>query len=258
MLQDRSIHQIVDYVDSKDCFPTVDIPGGICYFLWEREYDGDCLVTNMLKDGTPLTASRVLDEYPTFIRSNKAVSIVKKVSAFGEKTMDNVVSSRKPFGLESNTKFDENGDITLRNSSGLGKIKSTKITQGKELIPKWKTIVSKVCFEHAGTPDKNGQMRVLSVLQVMEPNSACTESYLVAGAFTSKEEADNLKEYLRTKFARFMLMQMLASMNMSKSSYQFLPVQDFSKAWTDKELYAKYKLSQDEIEYIEQVILPMP
>ena len=258
MLNDKSLRRIVDYVDSKDCFPTVDIPGGICYFLWEREYDGDCLVTNMLKDGTPLTSLRVLDEYPTFIRSNKAVSIVKKVGSLGEETMENMVSSRKPFGLESNTAFDKDGDVILRNSSGIGKVKHSRILSGEELLSKWKTIVSKVCFEHAGTPDKNGQMRVLSVLQVLQPNSACTESYLVAGSFDTEKEAENLKVYLKTKFARFLLMQMLASMNMSKSSYRFLPIQDFTKEWTDDELYKKYNLSIDEIEYIEQIILPMP
>ena len=258
MLNDDRIREIVDYVDSKDCFPTVDIPGGICYFLWERDSHGNCYVTNVGKNNNPLREERILNEYPTFIRSNQAVDIVKKVASFGEETMDKCVSSRKPFGLESNTKYEDSGDVILRSSSGLGKIKRSSIPAGHDLIPQWKTSVSKVCFEHAGTPDKNGQMRVLSVLQVLEPNSACTESYLVAGAFDTQDEAENLKGYLRTKFVRFLLMQMLASMNMSKSSYAFVPVQNFKRAWTDEELYKKYTLSQDEIDLIEATILPMP
>ena len=258
MLNDDRLHHIVDYVDSKDCFPTVDIPGGICYFLWERDYHGKCTVTNMDKNEKSNSEDRVLNEYPTFIRNNRAVDIVKKVTAKSEKMMDTFVSSRKPFGLESNTGFDENGDIILRSSKGLGKIKRDRITMGTELLPKWKTIVSKVSFEHAGQPDKNGQMRVLSILQVLEPNSAVTESYLVAGAFNSKEEAVNLQSYLRTKFVRFLLMQMLASMNMSKSTYSFVPVQDFTKSWSDSDLYRMYALNEDEIALIEQTILPMP
>ena len=119
-------------------------------------------------------------------------------------------------------------------------------------------IVSKVSFEHAGVPDKEGKMRVLSVVQKLEPHSACTESYLVAGAFTTEEEADNMISYLNTKFARFLIMQMLASMNMSKSSYSFVPIQDWSKSWNDVELYRKYKLSEEEIDFVEQIIRPMP
>ena len=166
--------------------------------------------------------------------------------------------SRKPFGLESKQQFDTDGDIILRNSSGLGKIRSSRLLSGFDLVDKWKVIVSKVSFEHAGVPDKEGKMRVLSVVQKLEPHSACTESYLVAGAFTTEEEADNMISYLNTKFARFLIMQMLASMNMSKSSYSFVPIQDWSKSWNDVELYRKYKLSEEEIDFVEQIIRPMP
>lgn len=123
---------------------------------------------------------------------------------------------------------------------------------------RWKVIVSKVSFEHAGVPDKEGKMRVLSVVQKLQPPSACTESYLVAGVFDTEEEANNMISYLNTKFARFLIMQMLASMNMSKSSYSFLPVQDWKKSWTDEELYKKYGITDDEISFIENIIRPMP
>ena len=137
-------------------------------------------------------------------------------------------------------------------------IKKSRLLSGLELVDKWKVIVSKVSFEHAGVPDKEGKMRVLSVVQKLEPNSACTESYLVAGSFDNEYEADNMISYLNTKFARFLIMQMLASMNMSKSSYSFLPIQDWSKSWTDEELYKKYGLNNDEISFIETIIRPMP
>ena len=258
MLTDDRISHLVDYADSKDCFANgVDIPGGICYFLWENDYQGTCEVTNISKAGKSNTVKRDLDEFPTFIRNNDAIAIVKKITSYGEQTLSEIVSSRKPFGLESNTKFDNDGDILLKSSEGLGHIKRSRITQGTDLIDKWKVVVSKVSFEHAGVPNKDGTMRVLSVVQVLPPNSACTETYLIAGSFTTEQEANNLKLYLRTKFARFLLMQMLASMNMSKSSYSFVPVQDFTKEWTDEELYKKYNLKKEEIDLIESSILPM-
>ena len=259
MLADHRLVELVDYADSKDCFPGVDIPGGISYFLWSRDStDPNCLIVNVNKGGSTTKLVRSLNEFPTFIRNNEAVEIVRKIQGYHEKTMDNQVLSRKPFGLDSATDFNEEGTVQLRSSKGLGKIGLSQITQGKEIIDKWKVIVSKVSFEHAGVPDKNGQMRVLSVVQKLPPNSACTESYLVAGVFDDEESADNLISYLKTKFARFLMMQMLASMNMSKSSYSYVPVQDFTKAWTDNELYTKYALSESEIKYIEEVILPMP
>ena len=258
MLNDEHMAKIVDYADSKDCFTGVDIPGGICYFLWDSHHQGMCSVTNIAKDGSTVTEDRVLNEFDTFIRQNRAIDIVKKAQAKGETMMSEIVSSRKPFGLESKQAFDANGDIILRNSTGIGKVRRSRLLSGFDLVDKWKVIVSKVSFEHAGVPDKEGKMRVLSVVQKLEPHSACTESYLVVGAFESENEADNLITYLNTKFARFLIMQMLASMNMSKSSYSFVPVQDWKKAWSDEELYCKYGLTDDEIAFIEDVIRPMP
>lgn len=259
MLSDSRLSTIVDYADSKDCFPGgVDIPGGICYFLWERDRIGDCCVTNISKGGKEhISTKRPLNEFEVFVRNNNAVSIIHKVLNKHEKMLNTQVSSRKPFGLESNTRFDDGGDVILRSSNGLGKINRGNILSGFDLLPKWKVIVSKVSFEHAGVPDKDGMMRVLSVVQILPPNSACTESYLVAGTFDSEQICQNFITYLKTKFARFLITPMLASMNMSKSSYTFVPIQDFSKPWTDEELYQKYGLTDEEIGFIESMIRPM-
>lgn len=258
MLNDSHISTIVDYADSKSCFSNgVDIPGGICYFLRDNNYTGKCTVINVSKLGDTNKTIRALNEFPIFIRYNEAINIVKKVHSHGDKTLDSVVSSRRPFGLDSNTKFDVNGDITLRSSSGVGKILSSRITNGSDIIDKWKVIVSKVSFEHGGIPDKDGKMRVLSVIQKLPPKSACTESYLVANSFDNEEMCDNFVAYLKTKFVRFLIMQSLASMNMTKATYQFVPVLDFSKQWTDKDLYELYQLKSDEIAFIESIIRPM-
>ncbi|MBE6616631.1 MAG: restriction endonuclease [Ruminococcaceae bacterium] len=258
MLNDRHVSQIIDFVDSKDCFSSgVDIPGGICYFLWEEAHNGDCTVTNVLKRGDVDIATRPLNEYETFIRQNKAVSIVKKVLSKNEVLMSNTVLSRRPFGIDSNVKFDANGEYVLRSSSGTGAIKKEKVTSGHAIIDSWKTIISKVTTEHGGVPDREGKMRVLAVVESLPPQTVCSESYLVTGVFKTKQEADNLGLYLKTKFVRFLMMQMLASMNMSKSTFSFVPLQDFSRCWSDEELYTKYSLSDAEIALIERTIKPM-
>lgn len=258
MLNDRHIKYLVDYADSKDCFSNgVDIPGGICYFLRQSDYDGDCTIVNVEKRGERIEAKRSLNEYPTFIRQNRAIDIVKKVLSLNENMMMQQVLSRRPFGLDSNTPFDPDGDYVMRSSSGKGPVKKSKVTAGYDILDKWKTIISKVTTEHAGVPDKDGCMKVLAVVETLPPQEVCTESYLVTGYFDTESAAENLADYLRTKFVRFLMMQMLASMNMSKSTFQFVPIQDFSRRWTDADLYEKYKLSDSEIELIEKIMKPM-
>ena len=257
MLADSRISQIVDFCDSKSCFPTSDIAGGICYLLWDKKYSGNCLIKNILKNGVTFSDMRILNEYPVLVSNNRAIHIIRKVMNHKALMLSEVVSSRKPFGLDSSVSFDKDGDILLRSSKGNGTIKREKINSGLDMLEKYKVITSKVSFEHAGVPDKDGMMRVLSVVQVLPKNSACTESYLVNGCFETEDEATNMAKYLKTKFVRFLLMQMLASMNMTKSTYCFVPMQDFSKLWTDEELYAKYNLSAEEIAFIDSVIKPM-
>lgn len=258
MLNDSRITSIVDYADSKDCFSSgVDIPGGICYFQWNRNHNGPCKITNILKQGEKNIATRPLNEFTTFIRLNKAVEIVKKVLSKDEVLMNEIVLSRKPFGISSDVPFDRDGDVLYRNSKGMGAIDHEKITTGIELVGKWKTIISKVTTEHAGVPDKSGRMRVLAAVETLEPNAVCSESYLVTGSFDTEEQANNMADYLKTKFVRFLLMQMLASMNMSRNTFSFVPMQDFNLSWSDDDLYQKYNLSKDEIQLIETTMKPM-
>lgn len=256
MLNDTKIREMVDYANSNDCFPGVDIAGGVCYFVWDRHYAGPCTITNWL-NGKSHTSKRILNEYDTFIRYSEAADIVKKVLSKGEKTMNEVVTSRKPFGLDTGVLPLDDGDIILRYNRGRGKYKSNLITSGTDMLPKWKAILSYVGYEHAGQPDKEGKRRVLSVVEVLPPYSACTETYLVAGAFDDREQADNVANYLRTKFVRFLVGQKVVSQHITKSCFSFVPVQDFSKPWTDEELYAKYGLTEEEIAFIDSMIRPM-
>ena len=256
MLNDRHIRELVDYTDSSECFPGVDIAGGVCYFLWDKEYSGDCNIKNIVK-GKQYHSVRPLNEFDTFIRYSEAADIVKKARALNEPMMDTQVSSRKPFGLDTTVSSTENGDLVLRYNKGLGKYKSSLVPAGKALISKWKTIISYASYDHAGQLDKDGMRKVMSVIEVLPPNSVCTETYLIAGTFDSEKEAKNLQTYFGTKFVRFLVAQIAVSQHITKGCFAFVPIQDFTQEWTDEKLYEKYGLTTSEIDFIESMIRPM-
>lgn len=256
MLNDRRIKKIVDFENANDCFPGVDIAGGICYFIWDKEFKGDCEVVNIV-NGKEKFSIRPLNEFPTFIRNSDAVPIIRKVLSFQEKTMNNLVSSRKPFGIPTNGRPMKNGEIKLRWQNGEGPYKRSEITTGVEMIDLWKVITSYVGYDHAGNPGKDGKRRVFSKIDILPPGSICTETYLVIGSFNSKNEAKNLVRYMKTRFFRFLVSQFMYSHHITKDSYQFVPILDFKEPWSDGKLYAKYGLNDEEIAFIERMIRPM-
>lgn len=258
MLQDTHLRNIVDYPNPKDCFPGVNISGGVCYFLWDKQHDGLCEFTNVIGN-QKITSLRDLSEFHYFIRYNNSVSIIHKVTKEKERLAD-IITSRKPFGIDSFERGipdKKTGDLTLVSSAGIGYLPRTEITQGLDLIDRYKVIIGKALSGHIGETDENGQVKVLARLEVLKPEEICTESYLCVGNYDNEKEANNLKDYLATKFVRFLLLQALTSMNITKDKFCFVPIQDFNQEWTDEKLYKKYGLTQDEIDFIESMIRPM-
>ena len=256
MMGDRRFVKIVDYSNSQTLFPTVDIAGGLCYFLWDSQYNGQCLFKNADMDGAA-EMLRYLDDHQILIRNNAAISIVEKIKTFSEPTLSSIVSRQRPFGLRTYAQPDGAGEYNLRWSGGTGPITADKITAGLDMIDKWKVMISYLTAEHAGQPDKEGKYRVLSTNEVLPPKTVCTETYLIAGSFNTSDEAQNYLCYLKTKFARFLILQIAVSQHLSQASFDFVPVQDFSKVWSDEQLYKKYGLSDDEVSLIETTIKPM-
>ena len=259
MLNDERIEKVSDYLNSKECFPGVSIGGGVCYFLWNRDFKGECSFTTILNKEKS-TVNRKLNEYPIFVRFNQALSVIKKLNIESEDSLSSLVDSRNPFGIASNIrgadkKFE--GSLTLISSEGSSYIKSQLVTAGHEKINSYKLIIGKVISEHAGEPDKQGKMKIISSIYLLNPGEVCTDSYLCIGDFKSKKIALNMHEYLKTKFARFLIMQAISSINLSKEKFYFVPIQDFSQSWDDESLYLKYRLSQNEIDFIESTIKPM-
>lgn len=256
MLNDNHIRVLVDYENASDCFPGVDIAGGVCYFLWDRDNPGLCDVVNIRNNET-MHSVRALNEFDTFIRHDQAASIVRKVCAFGEPMMSNMVSSSKPFGLRTFVRPQESGDILLRWQNGEGPYRRGEITVGRELIDKWKVITSYVGYDHAGNPGKDGKRRVFSKIDILPPGTICTETYLVVGSFDTKQEAKNLVAYMKTLFFRFLVAQCMYSHHITKEAYRLVPIQDFSQSWTDEKLYAKYGITDEEIKFIESMVRTM-
>lgn len=259
MLNDKRIHYLVDYADSRDCFPGVDIAGGVCFFLLENGYQDKCTIINSYK-GKNKKSVRKLNEYPVFIRFSQAIDIIKKALSLKEKTMDEWVYSSKPFGFrsyESGNTVKRTGDVEMLGSKGFSFVSRKEVTNNCDLIDKWKVVMSKASAEHAGQTDNEGRKKVVSRVEILGPNQICTETYLLLGTFNNECEARNLADYVKSSFFRFLLSTILLTQNIAKDKFQFVPLQDFSHPWTDEMLYKKYGLTDEEITFIESMIRPM-
>ena len=256
MLNDDHIRKLVDYEDANECFPGVDLAGGVCYFLWNRDSRGECEVVTIHR-GELSTSVRRLNEFDTFVRDSLSVSMIKKIQGQSADYLNDLVSSRKPFGLDSRVRPTEKGDLNLVWSGGQGPFPSSGVTSGSDLVYKWKVLLSKASYDHGGQPDKEGKRRIFAKIEVLAPGTVCTETYLIIGPFDDEETASNAASYLRTRFCRFLVSTILLTQNVSKDKFKFVPVQDFSEPWTDEKLYAKYGLTEEEIEFIESMVRPM-
>ena len=256
MLHCNQISNLVDYINSADCFPGVTIAGGVCYFLWERDYKGKCKVTNTTSK-TGLTASRYLGDYDIFVRNNIAVNIIGKLHLTNDSTFNKQVKSYSYFSIRSYERGVANkasqDDVVLLSSNGKGFYQRQKISDRDNIIDKYKVIIT-YAMSGGNKPTGDGNYQVISSLQILKPNEVCTETYLILGVYDREEYAENLMSYVSTKFFRFLLLQALTSIHITKDSFCFVPMQDFSKPLTDEFLYDKYKLSDDEIAFIESMI----
>ena len=260
MLDKTSIKVLVDYPNAKECFPNNSIGGGVCYFLYDRDYSGPCTVTNVI-NGQETKHIRFLNEHPVFVRYNKAIDIIEKVQTKKEAPLSSIVSSLNPFGLGSAERGFEysNSDnmIRLYSSKGVGYIGRSDVKCGIEYLDSYQVMISKVTSEHAGEPNKDGMFKVVSKLQLLAPNEVCTFSYFLIGNFKEQSQANNAIKYIKTKFVRFLLLQCVSSINLSKDKFIFIPIQDFTQEWSDEKLYDKYRLTDEEVQLIESMIRPM-
>jgi adenine-specific DNA methylase len=271
MLSDDRLRSIEDYLSASDVFPGVGLKGGVCYFLWDRDNPGLCQVSTHFKDWPVSTATRPLLEEgaDVFIRFNEGLSILKKVMAveIGDadllslpesKRFDQLVSSRKPFGLDTTFKGKVakcDGDVLVYQNGGKGYIPRSEISMGVNLIDHWKIYIGRAA---PGTGNKDTYPhKILSTPFVGEPGSISSETYLCIGPFDSKTEAESAFSYLSCRLTRLLILLHKPSQDTTRKVYTFVPTQDWTRKWADEDLYAKYGISASEIAFIEKVVRPM-
>lgn len=204
-----------------------------------------------------------------FIRFNEGLSILKKVMATetgqtgylalpDDKKFDKLVSSRKPFSLETTFKGRKNkraGDVLIYQNGGTGYIARDDVPTSLELIDKWKIYIGRAA---PGTGNRDTYPhRILSTPFIGEPESICSETYLCIGPFETKDEAESALSYLTCRLTRMLILLHKPSQDTTRKVYTFVPTQSWDRKWTDADLYAKYGISQSEIEFIEKVVRPM-
>jgi|SRR5665213_533746 len=271
MLTDDRIRSIDDYLSASDVFPGVGLKGGICYFLWDRDNRGPCRVDTHFKDWPVSTATRPLLEVgaDVFIRFNEGLSILKKVvSVEGGKSnslelpegkqFDQLVSSRKPFGLETTFKGNvakAKGDVLVYQNGGTGYIKRSLLSTGAQFIDKWKVYIGRAA---PGTGNRDSYPhRIISTPFLGEPESISSETYLCIGPFDTRAEAESVLSYLSCRLTRLLILLHKPSQDTTRKVYTFVPTQDWTKTWTDESLYVKYGITEEEQAFIETIVRPM-
>ena len=256
MLKDNHITEIVDYFDSTECFPGVDISGGICYFCWDRDKQCNCKITSH-KMGSVSVMERPLleDGSNTFVRFNEAVTIARKVSAYEEKSFSERISARKPFGLETNVSISQ--EPTSMDSIKIFAFpKNGYISRRRVLVHENWIDKIKVCISYAYGERGDFPYQVIGRPFIAMPGTCCTETYLVVSVCDTVEEANNIISYMSTDFFRFLVLLKKNTQHATKNVYELVPEQDFSQKWDNNKLYKKYNLSEDEIRFIESMIKP--
>jgi hypothetical protein len=271
MLGDPRIRILHDFLDSSEIFPGTDIKGGVCYFLWDRDNPGIPVVTTHENGRVIASSERPLLEQGSdiFVRFEVGLRILRKVvstesdgglqedrvALADHKSFSTIVSTRKPFGIATDFRGipapKGKATIPIHQIGGTGYVSESDIKVGQKLISGWKVLVG-----YAGSGDQYPSP-VIARPFLARPGSVCTETYLVIGPFKTKSEAENVLAYLSTRFARFMILLRKASQHITKAVYGYLPLQDFSIEWNDESLFKKYKLTTDEISFIEKMVKSM-
>lgn len=278
MLEDIHIQFLHDFIKPEDIFSNTNIRGGICYFLWNNNFKSTEEMQNVIThydNGIIESVKRKLKVEGTdiFIRYQRAVNIFEKINNKDEDWLSNYISPRKPFGLDGavikNNVFHEDSLFLQNPVKCYGKAQVTGFIEKKlidshtEWIDTWKVFTPYA--NNIGTELNDDNLNTF----IGEPGTVCSETFIIIGINMTldKFQACNICRYLRTKFSRFLLSLAKSSQHATAKTYRFVPRQDFTKQsdidWTksipeiDAQLYAKYGLSADEIDFIESMIKPM-
>ena len=260
MLTGKHISHLVDYTKMSTAFPGVDFEGGIGYFLWDRNHQGDCEYTLYQGEERQPTVIRDLGANDIFIRDQRALGILNKVRALHEPTMDTIISGDTPFGLPTN--FPDwnakpfKGSVTVyltdRGKRTMGHMLRSSVRKNMQLIERWKVLLPEAYGERGAIP-----AMVLGPTIIAPPNSVCTQTYLVSGPLNNQTEAESVQAYVSTRLFRFLVSLRKITQHALRSTYSWVPLQTWDRTWTDTILYKKYGIAADEIAFINSMIRPM-
>jgi site-specific DNA-methyltransferase (adenine-specific) len=262
MLADLRMRKLVDFTYAKEVFPGTKIEGGVSYFLWDNNWNGDCEVVT-IEGGKPTTApvARKLGEFDILVRRNEALPILKKVlsSKSGEKfkSLESKVSPIQPFSIRTNfrgasSKKGLRKPIRLIGNGADTYIERSEIPRNIEWVDQWKVLLGRAYGIGANLPQK-----VYNNPIVAEPGSACTETYLVIDRFDDQETAEKFATYLQSRFVRFLVSLRKNTQDMYSERFSFVPDLPMNRVWTDDSLYKKYGLTNDEVLFIESMVRSM-
>ena len=266
MLSDKHIVKLHDYVNSNDCFPSVEIKGGLCYFLRDSTQESLCQIFTH-NNGTTQQKERYLktEGCDVFMRFGESISIFEKVTEHLSTSLEPYVSTQKPFGLRTfvrGSKKPFTNSVKMYENGGVGYISRDDVEKNDTLIDQHKIFISRAYGAGEGFPHQ-----IIGRPIVGEPGTCCTETYVLIGPFESDKITQNVGKYIHTKFLRFMVMLKKNSQQLPSTVFSFVPLQDFTSSsdidWSksiseiDQQLYDKYDLSTDEIAFIEKMIKPM-
>ncbi len=255
MLNDRRIRSLHDYFDASVCFPGIDLSGGACYFLWDRDNEGDCrVVSNLTEQSSVAVRPLLVKGHDTFIRFNEAIPILDKVKRRNLPSFAEKVSPRRPFGLASSLRVKDCGGagyVKVYAYPKNGYIPESLVKRNLDWIDQYKVLLAKAYGERGDFP-----YQVTARPFLAEPGSCCSETYLVLHTSGEARECENVISYLTTRFFRFLVLLKKNTQNTSRQVYSLAPVPDFSKKWTDEQLYAEFGLTKEEISFIESLVRP--
>lgn len=253
MLGESRISRLVNFPDAREIFPGPEIKGGVCYFLWDRDYEGKCDFETIQNRQSVSRQKMFLGEFDVIIRNSKGVDILKKIQTKDEKTLKGVVSSQTPFGIlssfEGELSKSKRAPIKVYRRGGISWARESEVTRNIGWADEWKVLIPKASDGSANPP-----LTVLGKPVIAEPKSVCSQTYLIASMFKSEQEAKYFESYIKTKFFRFLVSLRKTTQDVKPSSFDYVPKLTMNKIWTDRDLYKKYDLSEEEIQFIEETI----
>jgi site-specific DNA-methyltransferase (adenine-specific) len=257
MLADKRIRKLVDFENSNDVFPGVDVAGGICYFLWNRDNKGNCEVTNLI-NGEQVKSIRDLNEFPIFIRHSQAIPIIRKVQEKenAKFNLDVVVSPSKPFGIRGHHKPSKSGiPCYFTQRQGILFVKKEDITDNYKVLDKYKLLIPRAPIAGQTDFSKPVGFYYEGNVRIAKPGEACTESWLVAFASKQLKEVESFKTYLFTKIFRFLMLQTVVSQDVTRDKFKLVPhLGKYEGIYTDKQLIERWGITDDEWKFIDSRI----